>query len=267
MLLPDRVTAPVVYAAFVGNLRALRVCMVCGSWDTYTLDTALVCASMMGHLDAVRVLLDSRKFSANTVSLAFSHALVQDKLDVCMFLNARNRAGISISTDDIEQLVEMDRVNGLRMCFDMVSTVGRRKLFSERLFHMACLCTSFGVVEWYIGMMEAGVFAEESHALMGVLRVRDLHKFVPRLLGIGVLVSDESFEYAMSESFRLCNPLCSQHVLRARTHRRWSQIRGVFWFVVAYRRWFAEYYSVEGKGFRAARQRFAQYQRKISNLT
>lgn len=250
-MLVSKITAPLVYSAFVGNERAVRMCMQSGEWDTNSLENSLVYSCMLGHFSVVQLLTENRRFSERAVNRAFSYALLQDHLDVCMLI--KTHADIAVGVGDIEQLVEMDRVDALELCYVLTNAACRSRLFSRRLFSMACLCKSVGVLKWFLSRFD--MVEDKSDALLAVLRVQCLHKWVPRLVELAG-VSDAALEYSREREFVVRNPLCSEVVLRARTKRRWAQIRGVFWFVVAYRRWLRSYYSTDGKGFYRARFRF-----------
>ena len=229
--------------------------MLGGRWDTKTVETAFIYAAMLGHLNTVVALFESRYMTIQIIDSAFSLALLQNHLHVCRFLDNRHKE-TSVGLDDIEQLVELDRVDALKFCYEKSNGKSRGKLFGARLFQMACLCNSCGVLDWLIQCMESKGVAE-TYALHALLRVSKVHHFVPRLLKIpGCSVSDSALAYTRVPDFRYNNMWCAGLVLRHRVHGRWNQIRGIFWFVVAFKRWVRAYYDVSGKGYRLARQEF-----------
>lgn len=250
-MLISRVTAPLVYSAFTGNERAVRMCLQSGDWDTNSLENSLVYSSMLGHFAVVRLLMESRSFGKDAANRAFSYALLQDRLDVCEYMKAR--AEIAVGVGDIEHLVELDRVNALAMCYEMTSATCRHRLFSRRLFSMACLCESVEVLKWFLQHFD--MVEDKSDALLAVLRVQGLHRWVPSVVKL-TGVSDLAFEYSRTRDFMAHNPWCSELMLRLRTRRRWAQIRGAFWFVVGYKQWLRSYYSTDGKGYYRARASF-----------
>lgn len=251
----DKSVSPLVYAASVGNEKAVRLCLLGGRWNEKHVETAFVYAAMLGHLDTLIVLHDSRYVSPHIIDSAFSHALLQNHLDVCRFLEMRHKH-TSVGLDDMEQLVELDRVDALKFCY--AKSKESSKLLSERLFQIACLSKSCGVLDWFIQCMEEKGVAQPS-ALHSLLRVSQVHSFVPRLLKIkGCSVSDAAFAYTRIPDFKYNNTWCARLVLCHRVRQRWNQVRGIFWFIVACKSWIRAYYRVSGKGYCAAKEEFKQ---------
>lgn len=257
MQIPNGQSSPLAFAAFVGNEEAVKICIRSGRWDLICLDQSLLYAAMFGHTKVVDILQAGRSFPHQVVERAFRCALLQNHLGVCTHLTKATSHKINLNMDDLDQLIMLDRAEALKLCCELTDMQG--KLFCFRLFQLACLCVSTNVLEWFITNLENGVFPPSPALLHAVLRVQQLHVYVPRLLRVrNMTVSYKVWLYCQEPSFTKHHPQCARLVFDWVVKRRWRQVRGVFWFVVFCQRWVRDHYKPGENGYQKTKEIWSQ---------